>query len=39
MADAKTLREKRAKLIEDARGIRTRADAATRDLTAEEIGQ
>ena len=37
--DAKTLREKRTKLIEDARAIRTRADEAKRDLTTEEIGQ
>lgn len=37
--DAKTLREKRTKLIEDVRAIRARADDATRDLTAEEIAQ
>lgn len=35
--DAQTLRDKRAKLIADARAIRTRADQETRDLTAEEI--
>src|SRR3990167_1448998 len=37
--DAQTLREKRAKLIADARAIRTRADQEKRDLTAEEIQQ
>src|SRR3990167_9593965 len=37
---AKELREKRAKLIADARAIRDRADQEkpARDLTAEEIG-
>src|SRR3990167_1740218 len=36
---AQQLRETRAKLISDAREIRDRADRATRDLTAEEVGQ
>ena len=36
---AQELREKRTKLIEDARLIRTRADEAKRDQTAEETGQ
>ncbi len=36
---AKELREKRAKLIADARAIRDRADEAKRELTAEEIDQ
>ena len=36
---ATELRDKRAKLIADARAIRTRADEAKRDVTAEEITQ
>ena len=36
---AQELRDKRAKLIADARAIRTRADEAKRDLTAEDIAQ
>ena len=35
--DLKTLREKRAKLIADARAILDRADKETRDLTGEEV--
>lgn len=35
--DLKTLREKRAKLIADARAIQDRADTETRDLTAEDV--
>ena len=36
---AQELRDKRAKLIADARAIRARADEAKRDLTAEDITQ
>lgn len=36
---AQELRDKRAKLIADARAIRTRADEAKADLTAEQIAQ